>query len=504
MNRVVIRDNPAWQRLLRHVELSDAPQHRSSGYLILLVPDVTVAGACRKDLEAFLTQSSASLLVLPLETPDALAQVAVTLRHLQVPNSTGAVWVESVAGEWEDQFKNWRDAWVKAAVGMNRSRDTLLREIPAPIVLAGAPWLADVLITHAPDLWSARSLVVNVAIPAAIPFASGMPENPVETYSGDPKFAVNQVNAVRGVPGKEHLLAELLTRAAGSLLAVGQAGEAGKLAQEATQICIATSSDSPVSAMYQLASLNYRLGRWQEAMQLYKKYEEVCIQTGNRLGFGDSLGGQALVMLSWGRPSDALSLLAKQETVYSELNDDEGLQSLLGNRGLALAAASRWEEALTAFRVQQSICEKRHDRAALGRSYKNHSLVLIQCGRLEEAAALLQKAESIASELGDTVAMQDLWGNRAALLQQQGHLEEAISLFEREQSVAQARGDLASIGRNLTNQAALLLQMGRTQEAEDYLRRAEGIFTGLQMARERAIVEGWKLRLTEARASLPA
>jgi tetratricopeptide (TPR) repeat protein len=67
-------------------------------------------------------------------------------------------------------------------------------------------------------------------------------------------------------------------------------------------------------------------------------------------------GNQALILKGWGRLEEALELLKKQEAICLELGNKDGLQASYGNQALILRDWGRLEEALALYKKQEAIC----------------------------------------------------------------------------------------------------------------------------------------------------
>ena len=67
-------------------------------------------------------------------------------------------------------------------------------------------------------------------------------------------------------------------------------------------------------------------GRLEEAMELHKKQEALCVELGNKIFLQASYNNQALILKDWGRLEEAMALQKKQETLCVELGNKVGLQ----------------------------------------------------------------------------------------------------------------------------------------------------------------------------------
>jgi tetratricopeptide (TPR) repeat protein len=112
-------------------------------------------------------------------------------------------------------------AWRKALSRLNRYRNTLQARFKCTLVFAGPFSLQIFLREEAPDLWSIRSTVIRFepVSSARIPdgFIRQLPPGRADTddmgLGGDPTETLAEAKKIRGKPGQELLLAQLLRRA---------------------------------------------------------------------------------------------------------------------------------------------------------------------------------------------------------------------------------------------------------------------------------------------------
>ena len=75
-------------------------------------------------------------------------------------------------------------------------------------------------------------------------------------------------------------------------------------------------------------------GRLEEAFELHKKKEALCLELGNKDGLQASYGQQASILEAWGRLEEAMALHKKKEALCLELGNRSGLAYCYWNWGL--------------------------------------------------------------------------------------------------------------------------------------------------------------------------
>ncbi|MEZ5356051.1 MAG: tetratricopeptide repeat protein [Bryobacteraceae bacterium] len=480
----VLLANPDWRRLLRHFELTGQRRSDSTGALIIvLAPDAHIAERCRVELEGHLSSKlQQSLFVAGAATPKQLVAAASGILRTPIGDRTGAIWIEAVIGSWDPEVDRWRSAWADSCAKLNGVRDTMLSTIPVPVILVGAPWLVETLRLHAPDLWSVRTLVVRierVGPPIKLEPEANRVATAVLHPARDPGFTLSEAALLRGKPGRERILVELLTRAGAGYRVRADWNKANAVLEEAVAVARAIRGEDGgrtlAIAINELASVKFGLGEMAEAMSLLKEQERLAIESGDRQGEQVSYGNQALILRSWGQFEEAMALLGKAQRIADEIGDAEGLQVAYGNQALVLQDQGRLDEAMALHKKEEALASKLGDRSGLIRTNANQSAILIRQGRLEEAMALLGKQEALAHELGDRAALLSAMGNRGLIFRAMGRLSEAMEIFQRQESGYLDSGDRAGLMRSYSNQALILRDQGKLDEALELHKQEESI-----------------------------
>ena len=205
-----------WQKLFSHFDL--APD--SFAFIPVFVPDSDWAAICQKSLAEFLRLNGAKRLleILPA-TPDELKNLASALFDAKPGPDTGAVWIAPPIPFNEKELADWQAAWREGLARLNQYRNPLRGKFAVPLLLVGADWAKPVMRDLAPDLWSVRTIIVNLKPPAITLDEIGREptppalENLNAAASFDPDFAWREAAKLRGQPGKETALARALLRA---------------------------------------------------------------------------------------------------------------------------------------------------------------------------------------------------------------------------------------------------------------------------------------------------
>ena len=164
-----------WGRFARHLELMGDEGAIPNWLVFVFAHSPAVADVVRRRVRMHFEGSGARrgrFVELPAETPTRLQNALPRLLGAET-EKVGCVWIQSVdnreGGEGEAR---WREAWEQLLLGMNERRDVMRRHLRAGLVLVGPLWMKGLVQAAAPDLWSVRTL--SLELPEELP-ADGPP-----------------------------------------------------------------------------------------------------------------------------------------------------------------------------------------------------------------------------------------------------------------------------------------------------------------------------------------
>ncbi len=226
-----------WQRLRRQFELATDPW---LGFIFC--PAQAPVAALRQRTEFTLQYRALQVRRIHPESPDELRELMPKL--FANPPDAGCVWVEVIAVDGpilDDDVGPWAGAWDWLTMRLNERRDALRRRLAGPLVFAVHPEWKQRLRDAAPDLWSVRSLVLD------LPGNEGRPatdrsevSEEASKASDDPEHVTSVEEAqaalhrLEGMPSPDaNALARLHMYMASALLADDRASEATEHADKA-------------------------------------------------------------------------------------------------------------------------------------------------------------------------------------------------------------------------------------------------------------------------------
>ena len=233
-----------WQILRRQIEFA-------TGFWLgfIFCPSPRPVAVLRQRVEQIYRLHASQVRLLRPSAPDELREI---LLRLLEPESVeaGCIWVEAIhldASTFTDEKPGpWATAWDWTLMRTNEHREVLRRRLNGGLVYATPPQWKPRARIAAPDLWSIRSLVLDLPASAgglpdadrrdAVERESAVPDPSFDTAI-DVDFALAEARRIEGKPKydpRSH--ARVLLRAVEGLLARDRAGEAVETAHRALRI----------------------------------------------------------------------------------------------------------------------------------------------------------------------------------------------------------------------------------------------------------------------------
>ena len=238
-----------WQILRRQIELA-------AGFWLgfIFSPSPRPVAVLRRRAEQIYRLHASRVWLVRPSAPEELREI---LPRLLEPESVeaGCIWVEAIhldaihldASTFTDEKPGpWATAWDWTLMRTNEHREVLRRRLNGGLVYAAPPQWKPRARIAAPDLWSIRSLVLNLPASAgglpdagrrdAMERESAVPDPSFDTAI-DVDFALAEARRIEGKPKydpRSH--ARVLLRAVEGLLARDRAGEAVETAHAALRI----------------------------------------------------------------------------------------------------------------------------------------------------------------------------------------------------------------------------------------------------------------------------
>jgi hypothetical protein len=477
-----------WLLVRRHLQIA-----QGFSLTVVLTPHREAAEACARDLERVLELESLNLTRVPIESPKELRQLPVWLfKHAQ-NNKSGAIWVDGVPPSSRvDVLERWKESWVASLSRLNEQRDAMAKRFSNPLILVAPSWLKTLMHEVAADLWSVRSLVVDVipAPPSLLEFSNAIIESIERDIknigsSPDPEFALERAKRIENDPAKAEEYLILLDRAKQGFMDRRLWVDAENILRKVLEL--AGKPEKRGEALSDLSVVLYNQGvlSYQEAFEMslesVKVYRslvtkdrnnflaDLALNLNNLSNFQSNLGDRGSAFET---SNEALQiyreLVSKNRNAFLPdlamiLNNHSNHQSDLGNRQSALESISE------SVRICRELVSKNRDifLPELARSLNNQSNRQSSVGNLEDALETISEAVQIrrelvsknrdvflpelANSLNNQSAFQTALGDRRAALET---ISEAVK-FYRELVSKNRDVYLPNLARSLNNQSTL-------------------------------------------------
>ena len=238
----------AWQQIRRQFELA-------SGFWLGFVfcPSPRTAAVLRRRTEQTLRFRAQRLRVIRPNSPDNFGSLLPALFEPESARA-GCVWIESIhtspPARHTSESGDWILAWDSFLLRANERRDAMRRRLEGGLILAAPPEVKPRVRDAAPDIWSIRSLVVELRPSRTVSSGGINRDSPLpreshrETDSIQPDASVDVGfglaeadrigRRIEGVQGhNRHGLARILLRAVEGLLEQGKTKDAVERARRA-------------------------------------------------------------------------------------------------------------------------------------------------------------------------------------------------------------------------------------------------------------------------------
>jgi tetratricopeptide (TPR) repeat protein len=465
---------PEWQQFLNHFDLSEM-----FALVVLLVADADGAELCRVELEKQLQQEGKKLISLDVASPDALRKIPSQLLNTQLPADAGGIWVAGVEPDYSPNFSAWKEAWRYVMHRLNPRRNEIRRQFNCSLIFVGAPWLQETMREIAPDIWSVRTLVARIEPQAASETKAISSERPTHDLSepksgGDPLFALQEAEKLRGIPGKELALARLLHRAGEGFASRSDWRSAEKAYAEALQLKqqVGGSPDSLLATLNKLSWTCHVLGQARRSLDYAQSALTIARQTGNRIEEEKALNNLGLAHAALGDVRKALEFHEQQLAIAREIGNRRGEGSSLNNLGIAYAGLGEERKAIKFYEQALVIHHETGNRNGEGNALMNLGIAHFKLGDARKAIEYHEQALSVFRDIGDRRGESNALGNLGITYSALGDKRKAIEFYEQTQPVFREIGDQRGESYTLCNLGVAYSALGDAHKAIEFYEQA--------------------------------
>ena len=459
-----------WQQFLNHFDLSE-----NFALVVLLVADADGADLCRVELEKQLQQEGKKLVALDVPSPDALRNLPTQLLATQLPADAGGLWIAAVERDYSQNFLAWKEAWQFALARLNPRRNEIRRQFNCSLIFVGAPWLQEAMREIAPDIWSVRTLVARIEPQAVSETKASISEKQSfdiaeAEHSGDPVFALQEAEKLRGFLGKELALARLLHRAGEGFEARNDWRSAEKNYNEALKLKRQAGAppESLLATLLELTWTCQMLAQVDRSVDYAQSALTLAHQIGNRSAEGSALGFLALAYADKGEMRKAIEFHEQALAISREEDDQHGEASILGNLGNVYVSLGDVRKAIELYEQQLDIVRKIGDQQGEGNALGSLGGAYLASGDARKAIEFDEQALMIKRKLGDKQTEGTILGNLAMTYFALGDVHKCIKLSEQRLMIAREIGDQRGEGNALGNLGIAYAKLGDERKAIEF------------------------------------
>ncbi len=260
----------------------------------------------------------------------------------------------------------------------------------------------------------------------------------------------------------------------------GRLDEAMELYKKEEQICRNYgNTDGEQTSLHNQALILGMQGNVEEAFEQFGKGEQLAREEGDKYAMMVNLVNKSSILKGWGRYEEAMDLSFEAEKLSREIGNEEGLNIVLGNRALILTEWEQLEDALDLARQVEQNYRKLGDKRGLSSSLMVQARILNHWGKHNEALESYKKAEKQWKELGNKDELNKCIASQADILVDKGEFEDASRLYKKTELVFRELGNKDSLAVNLSGQASIFIELEKPDKALKLLKQAENIFSEL-------------------------
>ena len=237
-----------------------------------------------------------------------------------------------------------------------------------------------------------------------------------------------------------------------------------------------------------LGSVLQRQGNFDEAENAFERSAAIEAELGNKRGQAmvlNSLGG---VKQRQGDFEGAVVAIQKSRDILMTIGDERGQAMVLNSLGGVLQRQGKFDEAVDAFQKSAEIEERiGNDR---GQAMVLNSLggVLQRQGKFDEAVDAFQRSAEIGERIEDYRHLAMVLNSLGGVLQRQGKFDEAVDAFQRSYEISERLDDDRSLAMVLNSLGGVLQRQGKFDEAVDAFQRSYELLVKLGDDRGQAMV----------------
>jgi len=230
-----------------------------------------------------------------------------------------------------------------------------------------------------------------------------------------------------------------------------------------------TSGETKTNAEYTLATIFYRLGDLDTALNIYNNVEYKFEKKGNNRGVAVVLHAIGVIHQVQGNYEEAMKKYNQSLKMKEELGDKGGIASTLHQLGMIHQKQGNYEEAVKKYNQALKIEEELGDKSGIASTLHQIGNVYQDQGNYEEAVKKYTQSLKIAEELGDKSGVAIILHELGIIHYKQSNYIEAAKKYNQSLKTAEELGNKSEI-------ASILHELGMIHQQQDNYEEAIKIY----------------------------
>ena len=217
-----------------------------------------------------------------------------------------------------------------------------------------------------------------------------------------------------------------------------------------------------------MGTINHNISRYDKAIGYYKQSLAITREVGDRQSEGVILNNIGEIYRAWGKYDQAIGYHKQSLDIRKEVGDRQGEGAALNNIGGIYQDWGKYDQALEYYEQSLDIRKEVGDRQGEGVVLNNIGLIYRVWGRYDKAIGYFEQSLDIRKEVGDRRGGGATLSNIGGIYQAWGKYDQAIGYHKQSLDIRKEVGDRQGEGAALNNIGGIYQDWGKYDQALEY------------------------------------
>lgn len=222
-------------------------------------------------------------------------------------------------------------------------------------------------------------------------------------------------------------------------------------------------------ALFQAGVLEYRLNRYQRALDNFDSAYNVATQIHDTLLMAQSLERLASVNLSTGDDHLSLKLYYQSLPLFQSMENKAGIAKVYNIIGLYKSAQHEYDSAEDYYRKAIRLNKEVGNETGIVHNKGNLGYLYEKTGNFKEAGRLYGELVGMLIKSGDSLNLPVIYYNLSSLQQKQNHEDSVVYYLRRAMKIAEPRNDTSLLSALYGDYGQMMMDFGFDDSATFYL-----------------------------------